>query len=72
MSTKKGGDPHASINPTTRYKRMSLIIDPDLHRAFKLAAVAEGKEMSEVLIEFIKDYVRKHSAARPVKKGGRQ
>lgn len=52
---------------------MSLIIDPDLHRAFKLAAVAEGKEMSEVLIEFIKDYVRQHSpAARPGKKGGRQ
>ena len=52
---------------------MSLIIDPDLHRAFKLATTAEGKEMSQVLIDFIKDYVQKHApAARPVKKGGRQ
>lgn len=52
---------------------MSLIIEPELHRAFKAATAAEGKEMSTVLIEFIQQYVREHSPkARPaVKKAGR-
>ena len=52
---------------------MSLVIDPELHRNFKLATAAEGKQMSEVLIQFIKDYVEKHaSAVRLSRKGGRQ
>jgi hypothetical protein len=52
---------------------MSLIISPELHRAFKMATASEGKEMSEVLIAFIEDYVRQHAPApRPAKKGGRQ
>lgn len=69
----KGGDPDAKINPTTEYKRMSLIIDPKLHRAFKIATASEGKEMSEVLIAFIEGYVRQHAPAlRPAKKGGRK
>jgi len=73
MSKRKGGGLHASINPTLRYKRMSLIIDPDLHHAFKLITTAQGKEMSQVLIQFIKDYVEKHApAVRLSKKGGRQ
>jgi len=68
----KGGDPHVSITSQKGYKRMSLIISPELHRAFKVATAAEGKEMSEVLIAFIEEYVRKHSpATRPAKKGGR-
>ncbi len=72
MKVKKGGDPHASINSTKEYKRMSLIISPELHRAFKMATVAEGKEMSEVLIQFIERYVQQHAPAVPVaKKGGR-
>jgi hypothetical protein len=51
---------------------MSLIISPELHRAFKAATAAEGKEMSKILISFIEDYVQKHSpATRPAKKGGR-
>lgn len=51
---------------------MSLIIDPKLHRAFKLAVTSEGREMSEVLIEFIEKYVAQHPpAARLAQKGGR-
>lgn len=52
---------------------MSLIIAPELHRAFKVATAYEGKEMSEVLIEFIKQYVQDHSPkAQPsTKKAGR-
>lgn len=50
---------------------MSLIIDPKLHRAFKIATASEGREMSEILIEFIEKYVREHPpAARLVEKGG--
>jgi len=51
---------------------MSLIISPELHRAFKTACADEGKEMSEVLIQFITNYVQKHApTVRPSKKGGR-
>ena len=69
---KKGGNPNAQITPT-RYTRMSLIIDPKLHRAFKIATASEGREMSEVLIEFIQKYVAEHPpAARLADKGGRK
>ncbi len=53
---------------------MSLIVPPELHRQFKLATAAEGREMSEVLIAFIEDYVEKHlpAALRQKKTGGRQ
>lgn len=52
---------------------MSLVIDPKLHRAFKVAAAAQGREMSELLIEFIQRYVQEHPvpAAPQSKKGGR-
>jgi ParG len=68
----KGGDPHAPITSQKEYKRMSLIISPDLHRAFKSACAAQGKEMTEVLLEFIEQFVKKHPlSVRPLKKGGR-
>ncbi len=52
---------------------MSLIIPPDLHRAFKMATVAEGKQMTDVLLEFIRKYVEQHqSNAAPNKKRGRR
>ena len=53
---------------------MSLIVSPELHRQFKLATAAEGKEMSEVLVSFIQDYVEKHlpSAFKQKKTGGRR
>ena len=52
---------------------MSLIIRPEVHRAFKIATASEGREMSEVLIEFIEKYVADHpSADRLARKGGRQ
>ena len=40
---------------------MSLIIPPDLHRAFKVAAASEGKQMTELILDFIRDYVEKHA-----------
>jgi predicted HicB family RNase H-like nuclease len=69
---KKVVIPNATITPKKEVKRMSLIIEPELHRAFKVACAAEGKEMSEVLIAYIKQFVKEHlPAARPSKKAGR-
>jgi hypothetical protein len=64
--------PNATVTPKEKVKRMSLIIEPELHRAFKTACAAEGKEMSEVLIAFIEQFVKEHGpTTRPPKKGGR-
>ncbi len=55
------------------YYRMSIVIDRELHHAFKAAAAAEGKKMTELIVEFIKDYTKKHLPGSPApKKGGRQ
>jgi hypothetical protein len=53
---------------------MSLIIDPELHRQFKLVTAAEGKEMTDVLVAYIEEYVKKHlpPALRQKKTGGRK
>lgn len=55
------------------YHRMSLIIPPALHRQFKIATAAEGKQMTDVLLEFIQEYVHKHlPAALKPNTGGRK
>ncbi len=51
---------------------MSLIVPPELHRAFKIACATEGVEMSQVLLEAIRQFVAKHPPTTPVKKGGRR
>jgi hypothetical protein len=38
-----------------------LIIPPDLHRAFKAATVAQGKDMTELILQYISDYVRQYA-----------
>lgn len=43
-----------------RWKRMNLNVEAGLHDAFKAATAAEGKKMTDVLIEFIQQYVEKH------------
>lgn len=53
---------------------MNLNVKVSLHDAFKAATAAEGKNMTDVLIEFINDYVEKHgvvAAGRSAKKGRR-
>ena len=42
------------------YKKMNLNVEEDLHNAFKAATAAQGKSITEVLLEFIRDYVRKN------------
>ena len=51
---------------------MTINIDRKLRQAFKAAVSLEGKEMSEVVLQFIESYVRAHMPAALPRKGGRQ
>jgi hypothetical protein len=52
-------------------KRLNIHVDVRLHNAFKAATAAQGKEMTEVLLKFIEDYVQKYLPPAAPKKGGR-
>ena len=49
--------------PGPKVKRMNLNVDEDLHNRFKSVTASEGKNMTDVLIDFIREYVRKHPSA---------
>jgi hypothetical protein len=42
-------------------KRMNLNVPIELHNAFKATTAAQGQNMTDILMEFIKDYVAKNS-----------
>ncbi len=42
-------------------KRMNLNVPVELHNGFKSVTAAQGQNMTDVLLEFIKTYVTKHS-----------
>ena len=44
-----------------RVKRMNLNVPIDLHNSFKAVTAAQGLNMTDVLMEFIKSYVAKNS-----------
>ena len=46
-------------------KRVNLNVPIELHNAFKSTTAAEGKNMTDVLLEFIQDYVMKNSTSKP-------
>ena len=48
-----------------RWKRMNLNVEADLHNAFKASTAAYGMNMTDVLIEFIREYVQKHPPQLP-------
>jgi hypothetical protein len=50
-------------------KRMNLNVPIQLHNAFKSTTAAQGENMTNVLLEFIQEYVTKHS---PKPKGRRK
>ena len=50
-------------------KRMNLNVPIELHNAFKSATAANGQNMTDVLLERIKEYVAKYS---PKPKGRRK
>jgi hypothetical protein len=42
-------------------KRMNLNVPTELHNAFKSLTAAQGQDMTSVLLEFIQQYVDRHS-----------
>ena len=44
---------------------MNLNVPFELHNRFKSVTAAEGKNMTDVLLEFIEDYVMKNSSSKP-------
>jgi hypothetical protein len=53
-----------------KVKRMNLNVPVELHDAFKAATASKGVNMTDVLIEFVQQYVDKHGV-KPAKKGRR-
>jgi len=43
-------------------KRMNLNVPIKLHNSFKSVTASQGKNMTDVLLQFIVEYVDKHSA----------
>lgn len=52
-----------------KVKRMNINVEVSLHDAFKAATAAQGVNMTDKLLAFIKDYVKKNGLA--PKKGRR-
>ncbi len=53
-----------------RWKRMNLNVETSLHDAFKASTAAQGKNMTDVLIDFIEQYIQKHPPQQ-LKKGNK-
>jgi hypothetical protein len=51
--------------------RMNLNVPTELHHAFKVTTVVQGKDMTTVLIDFIQQYVDKHYPKNLPSKGRR-
>jgi uncharacterized membrane protein len=49
---------------------MNINVEVPLHDAFKAATAAKGENMTDVLLQFIRDYVAKNGV-RPIKKARR-
>ena len=52
-------------------KRMNINLPVELHDAFKAATAAQSKNMTDVLMEFIRSYVDKYEVA-PISKKARR
>jgi hypothetical protein len=52
-----------------KVKRMNLNVPVELHNTFKSVTAAQGQNMTDVLLEFIQEYVDRHS---PKSKGRRK
>ena len=44
---------------------MNLNVPLELHNAFKAVTAAQGQNMTDVLLEFIQNYVSKNSSPKP-------
>ncbi len=57
------------MDATQGVKRMNMNVPKELHDAFKAATAARGERMTDVLLEYIQEYVQKHGVQ--TKKGRR-
>jgi hypothetical protein len=53
-------------------KRLNMNVPRDLHDAFKAATAAEGEKMTDVLQQFIHDYVQRRLAGQQRRGGSRK
>jgi hypothetical protein len=44
---------------------MNLNVPIELHNAFKAATAAQGQNMTDVLLEYIRSYLAEHSPLKP-------
>ena len=51
-------------------KRMNLNVPVDLHNSFKSITAAQGTNMTDVLLEFIQQYVSEHSSSKTRRRRG--
>ena len=49
------------IKKAEKVKRMNLNVPIELHNSFKSVTAAQGQNMTDVLLEFIRNYITKHS-----------
>ena len=61
-----------AAQPAQETKRLNMHVPRDLHDAFKAATAVEGKQMTDVLLDFIRRYVEQHQPARGRRGGGRK
>ena len=48
----------------TQVKRMNLNVPVELHNSFKSVTASQGQNMTDVLMEFIREYVEKHASGK--------
>ncbi len=72
MLTCMGGRPGLEMSgmKEQKVKRMNINVQVSLHDGFKAATAARGENMTDVLLQFIQEYVAKNGLA-PKKKGRR-
>ena len=72
MLTSRGVRPGLEVSGVKeqKVKRLNINIEVSLHDAFKAATAAKGENMTDVLMQFINDYVGKNGLA--LKKKGRR
>jgi hypothetical protein len=64
IATKKAEQPQV--------KRMNLNVPVDLHNSFKAVTAAQGLNMTDVLMDFIQEYVADHGQSTTKPKGRRK
>ncbi|MGO9442702.1 MAG: plasmid partition protein ParG [Terriglobales bacterium] len=49
-----------AVQSAKEIKRLNMHVPRDLHDAFKAATAAEGQQMTDVLLDYIRRYVEQH------------